>query len=226
MHQPLSHSPEQAAKRPSSNTACNRNRKSLGPPERNQKPCGLPWSSPFLALPAYDGPTPGKGHDAWRRRMAGHRFFPAAGGAFPRTESSSRCRNPARPGRRGGRSARHWPSLVPEPLGLGGEYLRRTPIDRPGRWHAAMACRFTSAAGLPPRPVRPRPAKLVAFVAPERSSRADPAPPAPVTRPGLPRRPPPAGAESVVNRCGGGWSASGRRAVRPPREPGPAAAHG
>ena len=28
-------------------------------------------------------------------------------------------------------------------------------------------------------------------------------------------RPPPAGAGSVVNRCGGGWSAGGRRAVRP-----------
>ena len=35
---------------------------------------------------------------------------------------------------------------------------------------------------------------------------------------------PQAGAGSVVNRCGGGWSAVGRRAVRPPREPRPDAA--
>ena len=62
-----------------------------------------------------------------------------------------------------------------------------------------------------------------------------PPPPALAARPGRPRaapvprrrlrpvaavawrthRPPPAGAGSVVNRCGGGWSAVGRRAVRP-----------
>ena len=34
-------------------------------------------------------------------------------------------------------------------------------------------------------------------------------------------RPPPAGTGSVVNRCGGGWSAGGRRAVRPRESHGP-----
>ena len=32
-----------------------------------------------------------------------------------------------------------------------------------------------------------------------------------------PHRPPPASTGSVVNRCGGGWSAGGRRAVAPPK---------
>ena len=46
----------------------------------------------------------------------------------------------------------------------------------------------------------------------------------PATRPGLPHRPPPAGAGSVVNRCGGGCSAvadapSAPAQPRPPRAP-------
>ena len=78
---------------------------------------------------------------------------------------------------------------------------------------------------------RPRPAEALWAILAGRSRAAGPSrcPPAPAPalrrpRPGLPHRPPPAGAGSVVNRCGGGWSAPWQTRRPPPREPGPDAA--
>ena len=85
---------------------------------------------------------------------------------------------------------------------------RRRSQGRPSRTHRRPRVARTAARSAAPKSRHPVDRRAA------RATRATtPAPPA-VLR-WQTHRPPPAGAGSVVNRCGGGWERRGRRAVRP-----------
>ena len=171
------------------------------------------------------GPVPGCG-GCWRasrralgsdRAAHGHRASLAAAGRSRRVggrlTDCPRSREPRPPTRTAAASDRYPGTsrhAATSETGLAGMRGRRRALDRAGPCPGRREPRVRRANLRGRRPLASSPSSR---------ARSAPAPAALADVPWQPHRPPPAGAGSVVNRCGGGWSAGGRRAVRPRRKP-------